>query len=92
MKVHTLATTNMFATTFEKVEILSDHSAMPLFTMSLDDVFTSDVCEYFQLIGIEELVKLQKRLFANVDYLVHTELQQEPSHVCIATTPPNLDH
>jgi hypothetical protein len=82
----------MFATTFKKVEILSDHSAMPLFTMLLDDVFTSHVCEYFQLIGIEELVKLQKRLFANVDYLVHTELQQEPSHVCIATTPPNLDH
>jgi hypothetical protein len=60
--------------------------------MSLDDVFTSDVSEYFQLICIEELVKLQKRLSAQVDNHVHTELQQEPSHVCIAMTPPNLDH
>jgi hypothetical protein len=92
MKVHTLGTTNMFATTFKKVKILSDQSAMPLFTMALDDVFTSDVCEYFQLICIEELVKLQKRLSAQVDYCVRIELQQKPSHVCIATTPPNLDH
>ncbi len=92
MKVHTLHTTNMFATTFEKVEILSDQSGMPLFTMSLDDVFTSNVCEYFQLICTEELVKLQKRQSPQVDYCVHTELQHKPSHVCIATTPPNLDY
>lgn len=57
---------------FKKVEILSDQSAMHLFAMSLDDVFTSDVCECFQLICIEELVKFQNRLSANVDYCVHT--------------------
>jgi hypothetical protein len=58
MKVHIQATIVMATATFKKVKILSDQSAMHLFTMSLNDVSTLDAHEYFQLKHIEKFTKL----------------------------------